>query len=252
MITITAVRPEDRDEWLELWSGYLTFYKAELSPATTDATFARLTTPGSGLYGALARDEGGRAVGLVHWLTHLATWSRTDYCYLEDLFVSPDARGSGVGAALIAWSLPMLYADRTGTQKRGESEVTWKDTLLIGVVQCLALIPGISRSGATMTAGLLRGIDRVTVTRLSFMLSVPALTAAGILQAVTEAGSIAGGVGWPATLTATLVSFGVAYVAVSWLLRFIAGHSYTVFIVYRILLGALVLALVASGTLAAT
>lgn len=157
-----------------------------------------------------------------------------------------------VGAALIAWSVPMLYADRTGTQKRGESEVTWRDTLVIGVVQCLALVPGVSRSGATMTAGLLRGLDRVTVTRLSFMLSVPALTAAGVLQAATEAGSIAHGVGWPATLTATAVSFGVAYVAVAWLLRFIARHTYTAFIAYRVVLGAVVLSLLASGVLAAT
>ena len=157
-----------------------------------------------------------------------------------------------VGAALIAWSLPMLYADRVGTQERGQSEVTWKDTLIIGVTQCLALVPGVSRSGATMTAGLLRGLDRVTVTRLSFMLSVPALSAAGVLQGVSAAGDISAGVGWPATLTATAVSFAVAYVAVSWLLRFIAGHSYTVFIVYRVVLGALVLALVGSGALAAT
>jgi undecaprenyl-diphosphatase len=157
-----------------------------------------------------------------------------------------------VGAALIVWSGPMLYADRVGTQKRGETEVTWRDTLIIGCTQCLALIPGVSRSGATMTAGLLRGFDRVTVTRLSFMLSVPALTAAGILQATTAAGDISAGVGWPATITATVVSFAVAYVSVAWLLRFIAGHSYTVFIAYRVALGTLVLALVGSGTLAAT
>ena len=157
-----------------------------------------------------------------------------------------------VGAALIVWSGPMLYADRTGSQKRHENEVTWKDTLVIGVTQCLALVPGVSRSGATMTAGLLRGLDRVAVTRLSFLLSVPALTAAGLLQAVTKAADIAGGVGWPATLTATVVSFAVAYVAVSWLLRFIAGHTYTAFIVYRVALGSVVLALVASSVLAPT
>jgi undecaprenyl-diphosphatase len=157
-----------------------------------------------------------------------------------------------VGAALIAWSGPMLYADRVGTQKRGVAEVTWRDTLVIGCAQCLALVPGVSRSGATMTAGLLRGIDRVSVTRLSFMLSVPALTAAGVLQATTAAGDISAGVGWPATLVATAVSFAVAYVAVSWLLRFIAGHSYSVFIVYRVVVGAVVLALVGSGVLAAT
>jgi undecaprenyl-diphosphatase len=157
-----------------------------------------------------------------------------------------------VGAALIVWSGPMLYADRTGSQKRHENEVTWKDTLVIGVTQCLALVPGVSRSGATMTAGLLRGLDRVAVTRLSFLLSVPALTAAGLLQAVTKAADIAGGVGWPATLTATVVSFAVAYAAVAWLLRFIAGHTYTVFIVYRVALGSVVLALVASSVLAPT
>lgn len=157
-----------------------------------------------------------------------------------------------VGGALVLWSGPMLYADRVGTQKRGEGDVTWRDTLVIGCAQCLALVPGVSRSGATMTAGLLRGFDRVAVTRLSFMLSVPALTAAGLLQATTAAGEISAGVGWPATLTATAVSFAVAYVAVSWLLRFIAGHSYTVFIAYRVVLGTLVLALVGSGTLAAT
>ena len=157
-----------------------------------------------------------------------------------------------VGSALILWSGAMLYADRTGTQKRHEQDVTWQDTLAIGVTQCLALVPGVSRSGATMSAGLLRGLDRVTVTRLSFFLSVPALAAAGGLQAVSEAGAISAGVGWPATLTATAVSFAVAYLAVSWLLRFISRHSYTVFIVYRVALGALVLLLVGSGVLAAT
>ncbi|HEX6754760.1 MAG TPA: undecaprenyl-diphosphate phosphatase [Mycobacteriales bacterium] len=157
-----------------------------------------------------------------------------------------------VGAALIVWSGPMLYADRTGSQKRHENEVTWKDTLIIGVTQCLSLVPGVSRSGATMTAGLLRGLDRVAVTRLSFLLSVPALIAAGLLQAVTEADAIAGGVGWPATLTATVVSFAVGYAAVAWLLRYIARHTYTMFIVYRVALGSVVLALLASGVLAPT
>jgi len=157
-----------------------------------------------------------------------------------------------VGSALVLWSGAMLYADRTGTQKRHEEDVTWKDTLAIGVTQCLALIPGVSRSGATMSAGLLRGLDRVSVTRLSFFLSIPALLAAGALQAVSEAGAISRGVGWPATLVATAVSFAVAYGAVAWLLTFISRHSYTVFIVYRVALGALVLSLLASGVLAAT
>jgi undecaprenyl-diphosphatase len=156
-----------------------------------------------------------------------------------------------VAAALILWSAPMLYADRTATQKRGEPDITWKDTLIIGTAQCLALIPGVSRSGATMTAGLLRGFDRVAVTRLSFMLSVPALTAAGLLQGISAAGDISAGVGWPATLVATVVSFVVAYFSVAWLLRFIARHTFAVFIVYRVALGALLLVLLASGTVSA-
>ena len=157
-----------------------------------------------------------------------------------------------VAAALVLWSLPMLYADRTATQKLGESEITWRDTLIIGLAQCLALLPGVSRSGATMTAGLLRGFDRVAVTRLSFMLSVPALTAAGVLEAYTAADDISTGVGWPATIVATVVSFVVAYFSVGWLLRFVARHTFLLFIAYRIGLGLLLLVLLASGVLAAT
>jgi undecaprenyl-diphosphatase len=157
-----------------------------------------------------------------------------------------------VGAALILWSGVMWFADTRATQQRHESDVTWRDTLIIGLVQCLALVPGVSRAGATMSAGLLRGLDRVAVTRLSFFLSIPALTGAGILQTVDEFDNIANGVGWGPTLLATLVSFAVAFFTVSWLLRYVARHNYSVFVVYRIGLGVLVLALVGSGALAPT
>ena len=157
-----------------------------------------------------------------------------------------------VGAALIAFSGVMWFADRAATQQRHEAEVTWKDTLIIGTAQALALIPGISRSGATMSAGLLRDFDRVTVTRLSFFLSIPALLAAGVLQIADEHDNIATGVGWPATITATLVSGAVGYLAVAWLLKFVARHTYTVFIVYRVVLGTLLLVLVGTGTIEAT
>lgn len=157
-----------------------------------------------------------------------------------------------VGAALIVWSAAMWFADRRATQRRHESDITWRDTLVIGLVQCLALVPGVSRSGATMTAGLLREIDRVAVTRLSFFLSIPALTGAGILQSVDEFDNIAGGVGWGPTVVATLVSFTAAFFAITWMLRYIARHTYSVFIVYRIALGLFVLALVGSGAVAPT
>lgn len=155
-----------------------------------------------------------------------------------------------VGSALILWSGVMWFADSRATQRRHESDVTWRDTLIIGIVQCLALVPGVSRSGATMSAGLLREIDRVAVTRLSFFLSIPALTGAGILQTISEFDNISAGVGWGPTIVATLVSFAVAFVAISWLLRYIARHNYSIFIIYRVALGVFVLVLVASGAVA--
>jgi undecaprenyl-diphosphatase len=157
-----------------------------------------------------------------------------------------------VAGALILWSGVMWFADSRATQERHERDVTWRDTLIIGLVQCLALIPGVSRSGATMSAGLLRGIDRVAVTRLAFFLSIPALTGAGILQTIDEYDRISTGVGWGPTLLATAVSFAVALAAVSWLLRYIARHTYSVFIVYRIGLGVLLVALLSSGVLSPT
>ncbi|HEY4277306.1 MAG TPA: undecaprenyl-diphosphate phosphatase [Conexibacter sp.] len=157
-----------------------------------------------------------------------------------------------VGTALILWSFAMFYADLNATQERHERDVTRRDTVIIGIAQCLALIPGVSRSGATMSAGLLRGLDRVTVTRLSFFLSIPALVAAGLLETVTKYDDISKGVGWGPTLVATVVSFVVAYFSVAWLLRFVSRHTYALFIVYRVGLGLLVLLLTATGVLAAT
>ncbi|MCU4672162.1 GNAT family N-acetyltransferase [Microbacterium fluvii] len=101
MLSIHALTESDHDEWLGLWRGYLTFYEADLSDDVTARTFGRLVD-GVDLHGAIARDDEGRAVGIVHWLTHPATWATTTYCYLEDLFVDPAARGVGAGGALIA------------------------------------------------------------------------------------------------------------------------------------------------------
>jgi undecaprenyl-diphosphatase len=154
-----------------------------------------------------------------------------------------------VAGALIVWSGAMAFADHAATQIRHEDDVAWKDTLIIGTAQCLALIPGISRSGATMSAGLLRDFDRVTVTRLSFFLSIPALLGATVLQVAEESGNISAGVGWTNTIVATLVSFVVGYAAVAWLLRYIAGHTYSIFIAYRLVLGSLLLVLLATNVI---
>ncbi|WP_029137012.1 undecaprenyl-diphosphate phosphatase [Nakamurella lactea] len=157
-----------------------------------------------------------------------------------------------VGGTLIAFSGVMWLADRQATQQRHEKDITWKDTLIIGVVQCLSLIPGISRSGATMSAGLFRGLDRVAVTKLSFFLSIPVLAAAGVLQTVQQYDAISAGVGWGPTLLATAVSFVVAYASVAWLLKFIARNTYSIFIIYRVVVGVVILLLVGFGVVSAT
>ncbi len=167
----------------------------------------------------------------------------------RDLITGPLRSLWWVGGALVAWSAVMWWAERQATQERGERELTLKDALVIGAVQCLALVPGVSRSGATISAGLLRGLDRVTATRLSFFLSIPALTAAGLF----ELGEIGGsGVGVGPTVVGTVVSFLVAYASIAWLLRFVAHHSIAWFVPYRLLLGGGILLLLATGTVSPT
>lgn len=158
-----------------------------------------------------------------------------------------------VAVALIGWSLVMWWADKRSekTNHRSEQQTTWRDTLAIGVGQCLALIPGISRSGATISVGLLRGFDRVTVTKLSFFLGIPALMAAGLLEMLTASKHIAGGVGWMATILATIVSFVVGYIAISWLLKFVARNDFSLFIWYRVGLGVLIIGLLTIGAIGA-
>lgn len=145
----------------------------------------------------------------------------------------------------------MLAADRLGKERRKENDITWKDALIMGAVQCFSLIPGVSRSGATIAAGLFRDIDRVTATRLSFFLGIPALVAAGGLEAVTNASYISKTVGWGPMGVGILVSFGVGYASIAWLLKFISNHSFTPFIIYRVSVGILIAGLIVTGVIAA-
>lgn len=145
----------------------------------------------------------------------------------------------------------MWLADRYGKQVRKEKDVTWKDTLVIGLMQCFSLIPGVSRSGATISAGLLRQLDRVAATRLSFFLGIPALTAAGILQAVTQAKHINTTIGWIPMMTGIVASFIVGYLAIAWLLRYLSKHNFSGFIIYRLALAAVITALLITNTIGA-
>jgi undecaprenyl-diphosphatase len=154
-----------------------------------------------------------------------------------------------VAASLIGWSFVMVAAERLGSKSRPLTRITLVDAVVMGVVQCLALIPGVSRSGATMVGGLFRGLDRVAATRMAFLLGIPALVGAAVFELPH---ALKGDVGLVPVLVGTVVSFVVAYASVAWLLRFVAKHSIEIFAFYRLLLGIVIVILLATSTITAT
>ena len=155
-----------------------------------------------------------------------------------------------IAGALIIWSAVMWLADRQQNLTKGMKDVTVKDALIIGAFQALSpVLPGISRSGATISAGLFLKFDRVTATRLSFYMGIPSLVAAGLLEAITEASAISSTVGWTPTIIATVVSGVVAYATIAWLLRFVSSNKFTSFLVYRVLLGLVIMVLAGTNSL---
>ena len=168
----------------------------------------------------------------------------------KDVITGPLRNLWWTAGALVVWSAVMVFAERVGPQQRKEGDIQIMDGLIIGLTQCLALVPGVSRSGATISAGLLRDFDRVTATRLSFFLGVPALTAAGIYELKDALSGEA--VGVPALVVGTVVSFVVAYASIAWLLRFVAHHSMTWFVGYRVTLGIVIMGALATNLLPAT
>lgn len=155
-----------------------------------------------------------------------------------------------IGTTLIVFGLILYVADRVTPQQKEVKDLTLRDGILYGLAQALALVPGVSRSGATITAGRLLSYDRAAAARFSFLLSVPAVVLSGLYEA-RHVGD-GGGPAWGPTVVATLVAFVVGYVSIAWLLRYLIHHSMLVFAVYRVLLGVLVLGLVYGGVIAAT
>lgn len=154
-----------------------------------------------------------------------------------------------VAAALVLWSVAMVAAEHYGSQRRGEASITIKDGVIIGLAQCLALIPGVSRSGATISTGMLRGVDRVTAARLSFFLGIPALFGAGLYELKDALSGPS--VSVASLVVGTLVSFVVAYASIAWLLRFVSHHSMTWFASYRVMLGGVLVIALGTHALAA-
>jgi undecaprenyl-diphosphatase len=155
-----------------------------------------------------------------------------------------------IGVALIVLALVLLLAEKVGRRDRSIEQIRTKDGFFIGLAQALALVPGVSRSGATITAGLFMGLDRTAAARYSFLLSVPAVVLSGLL----ELGSILSGEEGETTsfgglVIATLLAFATGYASIAFLLRFLERHSTRIFVVYRVVLGTLVLVLVSAGAI---
>ncbi|MGG7569893.1 undecaprenyl-diphosphate phosphatase [Streptomyces sirii] len=136
---------------------------------------------------------------------------------------------------------------RAVKQRKTLTDLSVKDGLLYGVCQAMALIPGVSRSGATISGGLLMGYTRESAARYSFLLAIPAVLASGVFE-LKDAGE--GHVSWGPTIFATIIAFVVGYAVIAWFMKFISNKSFMPFVVYRILLGIALFALVAAGVLA--
>jgi undecaprenyl-diphosphatase len=147
-----------------------------------------------------------------------------------------------IGAALILLGLVLLAAERVGTRRLGVDSLTTRDGLVYGIAQAGALVPGVSRSGATISAGLFLGYTREAAARFSFLLSVPAVVLSGLFQ-LGDVGA-GDGPGPGLTVVATVLAFVTGYASIAWLLRYLVSHSTWVFVVYRVALGLLVLGLV--------
>ena len=154
-----------------------------------------------------------------------------------------------IGSTLIAFGFVLLLADRIGSKRRPFESIRPKDGVIVGLAQAFALIPGVSRSGATISAGLFRGLNRQSAARFAFLLSIPAVLLSGLyeLRHYFEAGhrNLGGG----QLVVATALAFVVGYASIAILLRYLARHSLIPFVIYRVALGCVVLGLAAAGTI---
>jgi undecaprenyl-diphosphatase len=151
-----------------------------------------------------------------------------------------------IGTTLIVFGLVMLAAEALSRRDRALREITRRDGLLIGLAQALALVPGVSRSGATISAGLLLNFDRAAAARYSFLLSVPAVVLSGLFE-LRHAGE--GNLPIGDTVLATVIAFVSGYASIAFLLRYLARHTIAVFVAYRLVLGVMVLVLAATNTI---
>ncbi len=155
-----------------------------------------------------------------------------------------------IGTTLIVLGIILGIADRFSSDDKQLKHLSLRDAVLMGAAQACALVPGVSRSGATISMGRFLGYEREAATRYAFLLAIPAVVGAGLFE-LKEIPHGDNAYGWGPTIVATVVSFIVGYAAIAWLLRYISTRSYAPFVLYRVALGSATLLLLATGVLSA-
>ena len=200
------------------------------------------------------RDRGARGLDYrMGWMVVAGTIPVGLIGFLGKDIIRENLRNLWITATvLVLFSFVFILAERQGRKTRGFDELTMKDAVVMGLWQCLSLIPGVSRSGGTISGGLFLNLDREVATRFSFLLAIPAVLASGLFSLPDafdpQAGQAASGL---QLLVGSGIGFVVGYISIAWLLKFVSNHSFAWFAAYRIPLGLLVMALLGTGVMAA-
>ncbi|MBV7293974.1 undecaprenyl-diphosphate phosphatase [Corynebacterium sp. CCM 8835] len=187
------------------------------------------------------------------WMVIIGTLPVGIIGYLGKDLIRDNLRNLWITAAmLVLFSFVFIAAEKWGNKRRSFGDLTLRDAVIMGFAQCLALIPGVSRSGGTISAGLFLGLDREVAARFSFLLAIPAVLASGLFSLpdafAPEAGQAASGA---QLAVGTGIAFVVGYASIAWLLKFVSTHSFSWFAAYRIPVGIVVMGLLAAGVLQA-
>ena len=186
------------------------------------------------------------------WLIIIGTVPIVLLGYFAQSYIRDQWRSLWITATvLIVFGILLGLADRLGKKARPLDQLTYGHGITIGIAQMLALIPGVSRSGATTSAALALGYERPAAARFAFLLAIPAVFGSGLYELIHSFGEPEGAYGYAETAVATVIAFGVGYVVIAFLMKYISTHSFMPFVIYRIVLGIALIVLLTTGVLQA-
>ncbi len=211
-----------------------------------------LTTITFGAVNALVRrdyksQEFRIALGIVLGTIPIVFFGLLIKALVPDFDKSPLRSLASIAIASIFMSLLLAIAEKTGKRERPFEKLTVSDGILMGLAQAIALIPGCSRSGSTLTAGLFIGLERAAAARFSFLLGIPAITVAGLVELKGALGEGIGDAGVAALIVGTISAFVLSYLSIAWLLKFLQTQNTWVFVWYRLAFGVAILTALAGG-----